>query len=684
MAVQPGQTFPRPPPPPARKPGGAGRLLPSWRTILNVPADEPALAASQLMALSYRAPMLYLTIIVNVLGLTITHAAIAPPLLGLVLPGGIILISLLRLIGWHRRQRPGVHDEAGILHQLHIARLVVVGLGSCTGAWALSLLPYGNAYQQSQVELGIALTLISCIVCLIYLHSAAIMLGIIVGLPFAIVFLRSPHLPVVITAITALVAMITMTLVLLRNASDFNALSRSRNELKRRQQETQRLSDENLRLANLDPLTGLPNRRSFFATLEQDRRQAEQHGQNLAVVLLDLDRFKSVNDIHGHAAGDRLLTQIAVRLKRLVSETVFIARLGGDEFGAVLTDCPHETAIFAFGAAIQQQLAGPCIVGDRLATIGCSIGVAIYPHAGGSAEELFERADYALHHGKQTRRGEVVLFSDEHEIRIRQTAHAEEALRTADLEAEMWIAFQPIVDVPAGRVIAFEALARWHSRELGPVRPDIFIPLAERTQMIGPLTCVLLRKALAAARQWPDGTNLCFNLSGQTLGCIQTMDKIRQLVRESGVPAARIEFEITETALLEDFDLAMEALRALRALGARIALDDFGTGFSSLGYVHRLTLDKIKIDKSFIGDIDVSSTASSIVKTIVALCHNLNLACVVEGVETEAQLRALLALGCRYIQGYFISPPVPEEMVSRLMARIASQAADIKSFAHTG
>jgi diguanylate cyclase (GGDEF)-like protein len=472
-------------------------------------------------------------------------------------------------------------------------------------------------------------------------------------------------------AVNMLLVSIALTVVMLRNYEDFAALISSRRELILRQQETQRLSDENLRLANLDSLSSLPNRRSFFEELDRTIAWAERDGARFAVAVLDLDRFKGINDVYGHAAGDRLLTQVGLRLKRIASDTLFIARLGGDEFGAILFDGTTDRGIEAFGAGLKTLFAGPCVVGDKLATISCSVGVALYPKAGRTAEELFERADYALYFGKEIKKGEMVVFSDEHETTIRHSSRLEQALRGADFEAEMWMAFQPIVDMARRRVIAFEALARWQSPELGAVRPDQFIKVAERTQMIGPLTEVLLKKALTAAAGWPPSVRVCFNLSANDLIDKDTMAAVRRAVLASGVGPSRIEFEVTETALLQDFELASASIDGLRALGARVSLDDFGAGFASLGYVHRLTLDKIKIDQSFIADVDVSRTSPNIIRSIVDLCRNLDLECVVEGVETESQLRALMALGCQYMQGYLLSRPVPAEQVMRVIDRIS-------------
>jgi len=639
--------------------------------LFALPVDDPEHACAQRAALGRQIPLLYAILCLNALALVWTFIDRAPRLLTIALPAMLLLACTLRLIVWLRNnRRPASGAEA--IRQMRVTMLMVPLMGVAFTFWALSLFPYGDAAAQCEVAFYIAATEISGIFCLRHLRGAALLLTCIVLPPFTLFFLTTGRLVLVAMAVNMLLVRAGVLHVMLRNYSDFTALILSQRELIARQREMQRLSDENLRLANLDSLSGLPNRRRFFAELEAVLGGALREGRRCAVVLIDLDRFKGVNDVYGHAAGDRLLMQLAVRLKRLAGKHVFIARLGGDEFGAIIDDCEADSVIDQFGAAVRAQFQSPCVVGDRLASISCSIGVATYPEAGASAEELFERADYALYYGKLNRRGELVVFSDWHETAIRQAGRVEQVFRAAALESELWIAFQPIVDVLNNRVIAFEALARWHSAELGPIGPDVFIPIAERSQMIGRVTEILLAQALAAARHWPASIGLSFNLSAQDLITVDTMGAVRRIVAESGVAPSRIAFEVTETALLADFDQAVRAVDSLHALGASIALDDFGTGYSSLGYVQRLPLDKIKIDRRFVADADVNRTSANIVKIIVDLCRNLDLVCVVEGVETESQLRAIVSLGCRFVQGYVLSRPVAADAVLGLIEQIAT------------
>ncbi len=320
------------------------------------------------------------------------------------------------------------------------------------------------------------------------------------------------------------------------------------------------------------------------------------------------------------------------------------------------------------GERVCAALRAPFLLSDVTVQIAGSIGFATFPEAGTSAESLFERADYALYHAKQHVRGRPVIFSREHEFQIRQFASVEKCLRNADLERELALAFQPIFDVSRGEPVAFEALARWESPELGRVPPNVFVRVAERTDFITHLTQILLRKALAHARTWPDDVRVSFNLSVRDVASSEAIMKIIAIIENSGVAPGRIDLEVTETALMRDFDKGCESLKALKALGVAIALDDFGTGFSSLSYVHRLPLDKIKIDRGFIKDIETQAACRDIVKTVIDLCRNLKLACVIEGMETKEQAEILLGLGGTLMQGYYFGRDMPADAVPSFLA----------------
>jgi diguanylate cyclase (GGDEF)-like protein len=423
--------------------------------------------------------------------------------------------------------------------------------------------------------------------------------------------------------------------------------------------ETRRLSDENHRLANLDSLTGLPNRRRFFSVLNQVHDRAVREKLRFVVAVIDLDGLKSVNDLYGHATGDRIIVEAGRRVRDICDDTIFFSRLGGDVFGLIVEADLDEDAKEALGARICQALDATFIFPGIAVDLSGSIGFAAFPRAATSPEQLFERAGYALYHAKQHRRGRPVIFSIEHETEIRQIANLERCLRHADIESEMSLYFQPIVDVERGKVVAFEALARWDSPILGRVAPDIFIRVAERSDLINKLTRMLLRRALAKAKTWPDDIRVSFNLSMRDLGSREAIVNIVAIIENSGIAASRIDLEVTETALIQDFDQANASLQSLKALGVSVSLDDFGTGYSSLSYIRRFPIDKIKIDRSFVKEVETEPSCRAIVKSVIDLCRNMKLTCIVEGMETADQVNVLRTLGCRTMQGYLFGKPMP-------------------------
>lgn len=433
-----------------------------------------------------------------------------------------------------------------------------------------------------------------------------------------------------------------------REASSANELARS-----------EQLSVKNISLANMDALTSLPNRRNFFSHLEDVTQVNEdQAGKQVIVGLLDLDGFKRINDVFGHPAGDDLLVKSSQRIKDVAGDGIMLARLGGDEFGLILTEPKDIENVLQLGAEICEAMSQTFHLKEGSVQIGASIGFVEHPSMAATSQLLFERADYALCYSKQHSKGEPVIFSHQHETIIRDISNIEHQLREADLDQELSVVFQPIIDIDNKKTMGFEALARWDNAHLGNVRPDIFIRAAEQMGTIGKLTTILLRKALAIACEWPDDVYLSFNLSIYDLSSPQTVLGLVGVVEKSNFPSNRIVFEITETAVMNDFKQASEALHMLKLQGAQIALDDFGTGYSSLSYVQRMPLDRLKIDRSFIIDIETDEHTRNIVRTIFDLCKNLDLCCIVEGVETPQQLAILNQMGFRYIQGYYFSYPL--------------------------
>jgi diguanylate cyclase (GGDEF)-like protein len=514
-----------------------------------------------------------------------------------------------------------------------------------------------------------AITVIGCIFCLMHLRVAALLLTLVVLPPTTVFFALTGNAVFIAIAANLLFVSLAVVFVLCSHYRDFTNLIEAKKELVAKNAQTQRLNDLNYRLAHFNQLTGLPKRRQFFAELSARIVRARPTGQRLAIALIDLAGFRMVNHVHGHAMGDRVLVEAGRRLRQLRCASCFVARLGADEFGVIIEEADSDEALRAFGDMICEAMREPFTLSGASIQLAASVGLAAFPDAADNAQRLFERADYALYYAKQNRRGAAVLFSKEHESEIYDLSLIHQELRRADLDRELSLVFQPIVDMDTQRTVCLEALARWNSPQLGTVPPSVFITAAERLGLVNRLTEVLLAKALAAGRAWPADIFLAFNLSSHDITSPDAIERILEITRASGVDPRRISFEITETAAMRDFDQACTALHALKELGARIALDDFGSGYSSLGHVHRLPLDEIKIDRSFIVDIENNLAARDVVRTVIDLCRNLNLLCVVEGAETRAQALILRSLGCRTMQGYLFSRPLSERDLGDFLAR---------------
>jgi diguanylate cyclase (GGDEF)-like protein len=642
------------------------------RALFRVPVGNPELMQSQLKAYSRQVPLLYFLVVVNTASVAVTHFGVAPNALTIGFPALVAVMCVARVWTWMKRQDE-IPSDAEAASRLRTA--VVLGglLGFILFCWGISLYPYGDAYAQSHVVFYLGITVVSCIFCLMHLRPAALLLTGAVIVPFTIFFVLTGRPVFIAMALNMLLVSVAMVHILLIYSRDFTNLIDFQKELVAQHRETKRLSDENLRLANLDSLTDLPNRRQFFAKLHELLNRTGGAERRFVVGLIDLDGFKSVNDLYGHVTGDRLLVESGRRMQSLCGDAVFLARLGGDEFGVIVEADMGEGEIAAFGSGLCAALEAPFALPGIIAQVSGSVGFATFPEAGVVAEQLFERADYALYHAKQNLRGRAVIFSAEHEIEIRQFSRLEQCLRQCDLESEMSLYFQPIFDVERGEAIAFEALARWDSGMLGRVPPDTFVRVAERSDLINKLTQTLLRKALACASVWPREIGISFNLSVRDLASSEAMLAIVAIIENSGVDPGRIDLEVTETAFMKDFEQARRSLQMLKALGAAISLDDFGTGYSSLSYVHRLPIDKIKIDRSFVRDIESEASCGAIVKTMIDLCRNLKLNCVAEGIETDRQARVLRELGCAAMQGYLFGKPMPAREVASFLGAAAAR-----------
>ena len=650
---------------PARPLGRMASLNGLGRRVLefmSIPVDQPELLKAQYRALSQQLPMMYLILITSTWAVAVTHMPYAPAWLTIAIPTVMTLLSGVRIARWARSRHIEPTTETAkraLYHTYRLSILITVGFVG----WSLMLYPYGDAYTKSHLAFYMAITVISCIFCLMHLRPAAIMVTAIVDSAFVGFFATTGQPTLIATAINVALVSIGMLAILMINYRDFTRMIEA-------QLRTEALSNENLRLANLDSLTDLPNRRAFFTYLKQAFEAARDSGGRLAVGILDLDGFKPVNDIYGHAAGDRLLIEVGQRLTALCAQqSIHLSRLGGDEFALVVPDFAADFDLVAFGDQLCAALRAPFHLTESIAQISGSAGFAVYPVTASSPEELFDRADYALYHGKRTTRGSAILFSADHIAEIHRDAHIEQALKVADFERELEVVFQPIVDIRTEHTIGFEALARWTSPTLGQVPPSLFIPVAERAGIVGRLTRPLLQRSLAAARHWPADTWLSFNLSAYDLTSAEGVLSVVSTIEKSGFDPKRLDLEITETAFTHDFGQVQQSVAMLRALGCGISLDDFGTGYSSLSRLHALPLTKIKVDRSFVTKLHEKPASYKIVKSLLALSNDMSVDCIIEGVETREEMDTLMKLEGFLVQGYFYSPPIREQDIPGFLGR---------------
>lgn len=623
---------------------------------------------AQMRALSQKVPMMYAVIIIGVLGLSFTHYPYAPVWMTIIIPAVFITVCILRLfLYWYARAQ--LPDAAQLRKRLNTTVWLSVILSVAFVSWAIGLLQYGTSDTHWQVIVFSGITMFSNAASLMHVRPAVVSMLAGVIVPLTIAMVLSGDVVHVVTAVNLVVATVAIAVVLLDSHRDFMRMVTSSVALEKERTAAQELSVTNFELATIDSLTGLSNRRGFFQTLEQLLAD-EQSETSIAVGLLDLDGFKPINDIYGHPAGDQVLQEVGRRLGYLSPEVV-VGRLGGDEFGLIFSGFANEDELYARGEMVCERMRIPFRMDSFSAQMSASIGLVAASPDCHDAERMIKRADHALYYAKRHANGSVVLFSPAHADQIRKSLVVERRLRDAKLEDEITLAYQTVYDTEADAVVGVEALARWTNPIIGSVPPDVFIRTAERSGQIGRLTETLFSKLLKEIADWPETIFVSFNLSAHDICSPERILKLVSIADRNGIDPKRLTFEITETAVMVDFERARESLNLLKRFGAKIALDDFGTGQSSLSYVHTLPLDRVKVDRSFIAEIETNPLTRAVVQTILDLCRNLDLECIVEGVETEGQLQAMQKMGCSVFQGFLFS--LPRDGVAMRRSIVADQ-----------
>jgi diguanylate cyclase (GGDEF)-like protein len=483
--------------------------------------------------------------------------------------------------------------------------------------------------------------------------------------PFSIYFFFAEQGHFRSAAINLALVSLGMIVILMIYNRDFANLVSSRRSLLEKQEETQRLSEENLRLANLDALSGLPNRRALMSQLEAIHQATGKANTQTAVIFVDLDGFKDVNDTYGHETGDKVIKIVAREFQSLLPEGAVLARLGGDEFAGLISGSDAAEQADMFAARVVSSLNEPIRIRERAIQIGASVGIACAAQGACDARELFRRADAAMYDVKANGKADVRVYSAALDAARQRQQELEAQIRQGLIEGQFDVFYQPIVDADRKEIVSVEALLRWPRRLAGPIGPDQFISVAEASGLINPLGLLVLRRACRDILEAK--VKLSVNVSPAQFRDPDFEAKIAAVLAETDFPAERLEFELTEGYLIDHPERAMAVISSLKGMGISIALDDFGTGYTSISYLQRYGFDRIKIDKSLAGQIATDKRAGVLVAGAVYMANGLDMAVTAEGVETEEQANMLRLAGCQCLQGFRYSEPKPIDEIRDLL-----------------
>jgi diguanylate cyclase (GGDEF)-like protein/PAS domain S-box-containing protein len=429
--------------------------------------------------------------------------------------------------------------------------------------------------------------------------------------------------------------------------------------------ERKKMEEEITHLAHHDALTGLPNRRLFMDIVHGELAQARRNHKRLAILFLDLDRFKEINDTLGHKTGDEMLKAISVRLKANIRESDRVARIGGDEFNVILADIARVEDISAVTNKIMNSFRKPFMIAGHELHMTTSIGISVYPDDGEEIDTLFRYADIAMYHAKETGKNTYQFYNPEINIRTVERMKMEGWMRRAIERGELTVYYQPQINIRTNKIVSAEALVRWEHPKLGLLEPNRFIPLAEETGFIISIDEWVMRNVCQQSALWQaDGMPpLCMtvNLSARQFQNPELVNKVSQILDETGMDPDCLDIEITESLAMSNVESTAIRLRELSEMGVHISIDDFGTGYSSLSYLKRLPIERLKIDKSFIQDITTDPDDRAIINAVTAMAHNMRMKVIAEGVETEEQLSFVHSSDCDEVQGYLFSRPLPEK-----------------------
>lgn len=635
--------------------------------LFKLDTSDAELMRAQFQSFCGHVPLMYAILVFNTVAITLTSFDADQALKTGAIPLAICTVAVTRAIWWLLQGSSDLLSDTDIAAHLRRTCVTAVVMAIIYNAWAIWVFQEASVASRSNLTFFLALSQVSTVFCLMTLRAAAMLVAVISTASFVLYFSWIDDWQYLTQALVLSCVCAGMVVVTHSFNRSFSELVRSRGDLHLRQLETERLSQENRRIALTDALTGLPNRREFLARLDAIEASDDRAVGTLAVIFIDLDGFKEINDEHGHQAGDALIRTISERLRQQCPEHSVLARVGGDEFTILLdtsdsgTAAQPEAVILAL--RMLEEIALPVTVDKHVMQVGGSIGITANLDSTVPPRELLRRADLAMYHAKMQGKGTLAIYSDELDKRRLRRLDVEIQIENGLRNGEFEVAYQPIVDTSSGLIVAAEALLRWPRRSEGELLPTDFISVAEATGQIHPLGMFALERACRDLGPLADLT-LSVNVSPSQLRHPSFGVSVAEILDKTGFPPERLQLEITESYLLTDPERALSAVSKLKAQGISLALDNFGTGFTSLYYLHSYGFSHIKIDKCLIDGLEPESKASLLVSGAVNLSGVLGMHVIAEGVESYVQADILRGIGCHAMQGYLFGRPMPLDQLT--------------------
>lgn len=632
--------------------------------------DDVDLLRAQFHEFLRQIPLLYSILAANVAAVAIASSHIPAPALTRVIPIIFCGMFATQAIWWWRRRYSDFADADIRRHMVNTSALAPVMAGAVV-AWIVMLYPIGELADRDRFVFFLAITLIACVFCLMSMRSAALSVASVGIVPTICYFLVSDGERMWAQVTILGLVGFGMVAVLNRYTSSFAELIRSQRDLRNRQFETERLSEENRQIALTDALSGLPNRRALIARLEDVRERSIAGEVSVAILVVDLDGFKQINDTFGHELGDTIIRRISHEFALLVPPDGVLFRMGGDEFAILEEGKDAAAAAMAVAQRIQDWLVLPLRLAAHEFQLGASIGMAASERGDVDPYELLRRADTAMYRAKADGGSGSVAYTPAMDEGRTWRQQVESEIRGGIERCEFDVHYQPLVDARSGSIVAVEALARWPGRAGAALGPDEFIPIAESSGLIHPLGLFVLRRACTQLSAHP-ALRLNVNVSPAQFRHPHFEHEVAQVLRETGFPPERLQIEVTEGYLIDNPDRANRAIASFAEQGVRVALDDFGSGFASIGYLRKFPFSGIKIDKSLAAGLGSDPKASMLITGMVHLANGLDMAVIAEGIETERQAALFRLAGCHELQGFYFGMPLPLDQIEGLLERSAA------------